>query len=195
MKRRGFVASAGISGVGLAVAGSVWSLLSTKDGEEYRDERVASLLDNSESIIPALNLVANFVLPDTDTPGAGSINVGGWMVLAAEHELEGCTLDQLNRFVGLLNQAQLLMTLDTSDQVQLLKLIDLHAFEKDNEEEISALWRKVKALILMGYYSSELGASEELRYQAVPGVFIPDEKIDPEKVRAWSSDWTGVRFS
>jgi hypothetical protein len=45
----------------------------------------------------------------------------------------------------------------------------------------------------MGYYTSEIGASQELQYQLVPGRFDPDLPVKPGD-RAWSSDWIGQGF-
>ena len=55
-------------------------------------------------------------------------------------------------------------------------------------------WPRLKGLILIGYYTSEIGASQELRYILVPGHFDPDVPLEPGD-RAWSSDWTGVKFA
>jgi len=32
-------------------------------------------------------------------------------------------------------------------------------------------WRKFKGLVLVGYYQSEIGATQELRYELVPGAW------------------------
>ena len=54
-------------------------------------------------------------------------------------------------------------------------------------------WKAIKAAILTGYYTSEIGASQELQYEHVPGRFDPDLPLTPG-YRAWSSDWTAVEF-
>jgi hypothetical protein len=49
-----------------------------------------------------------------------------------------------------------------------------------------AFWRTMKELTLLGYYTSEPGATQELRYAASPGRFegcVPLERIG----RAWAT--------
>lgn len=41
------------------------------------------------------------------------------------------------------------------------------------------LWRSAKNAIMVGYYMSEAGASQELRYEIVPGRFDPDIPYKP----------------
>ena len=54
-------------------------------------------------------------------------------------------------------------------------------------------WRTIKTLILTGYYTSEVGASQELRFELVPGRWDPALPVTAE-TRACSSDWTAVDF-
>ena len=53
--------------------------------------------------------------------------------------------------------------------------------------------KEIKALILTGYYTSEVGASRELQYELVPGRWDPNLPL-PAHNRSWSSDWTAVDF-
>ena len=45
----------------------------------------------------------------------------------------------------------------------------------------------------MGYYTSEAGATQELRYTLVPGRWDPDVPLKPGD-RGSSSDWVGQTF-
>ena len=44
----------------------------------------------------------------------------------------------------------------------------------------------LKELTLHGYFTSEIGATQALNYDPVPGVWIPDLPID-ENTKAWTS--------
>ena len=46
-------------------------------------------------------------------------------------------------------------------------------------------WRKLKELILIAYYWSEIGATQELRYELAPGVWEAKVPIGPD-TRAWA---------
>ncbi len=76
----------------------------------------------------------------------------------------------------------------------LLDDVDRRAFSQSAASDaMLGQWRTLKALLLIGYYTSEVGASQELRYDLVPARFDPDVPLQPRD-RAWSSDWTGVKF-
>jgi hypothetical protein len=137
---------------------------------------------------PALQRVCALVIPQTDTPGAGQLGVAEFVVLAAAHGLEGATPDTLPAFHALIGAD--FASLPEARQVALLTELDRAAFAPG---AAPGPWRTVKALILTGYYTSEVGASRELQYELVPGRFDADLPLHPGD-RAWSSDWTAVDF-
>jgi hypothetical protein len=59
------------------------------------------------------------------------------------------------------------------------------------EAPLSHPWYSVKALILMSFYTSEHGMTQELRYEPVPGRYDSDVKVDAS-FRPLSNDWAGV---
>jgi hypothetical protein len=71
-----------------------------------------------------------------------------------------------------------------------LAKLDADAFAEGAE---FSPWKAIKGLILTGYYTSEAGASRELRYELVPGKWEWDLPVTPG-TRAYSSDWTAVDF-
>ncbi|MCH2154165.1 MAG: gluconate 2-dehydrogenase subunit 3 family protein [Phycisphaerales bacterium] len=75
-------------------------------------------------------------------------------------------------------------------QARLLTALDAEAYAEGVREHP---WRTVKALILIGYYTSESGGSQELQFNLVPGTYDPDVPVTPQ-TRAFSSDWTAVDF-
>ena len=75
-------------------------------------------------------------------------------------------------------------------QVARLTALDAEAFAPDAGDHA---WKTIKALILTGYYASEAGGANELRYELVPGRYDPDVPPKPDD-RAFSSDWTAVDF-
>lgn len=71
-----------------------------------------------------------------------------------------------------------------------LEAVDAAAFGPDGKDHV---WHKIKNLILLGYYTSEIGGSQELAYELVPGRWDPDVPL-AQQPRAFSSDWTAVDF-
>jgi hypothetical protein len=155
--------------------------------------------------------VSQLVLPRTGTPGAGDVGVGDFLILAFAHGLEGSRepfaspQDEPLRADGSLHHlAWLERTLDRASggdflgaspqaRAQVLAALDTQAYQPGPPPADPSPWQKIKGLILTGYYTSQTGASQELRYELVPGRFDNDIPLTPG-ARAWSSDWTAVEF-
>lgn len=157
------------------------------------------------------DLLSDLLIPATDTPGALAVGVPEWLLLALGHGLAGSGdppagphaldqsvadtltglrhLDAVGRQLDALGQGDFLAQ-PPARQVALLVALDAQAFALGHEGEP---WHKIKDLILTGYYTSEIGGSQELRYELVPGRWEPDIPIGPQ-TRAFSSDWTAVDF-
>lgn len=154
-----------------------------------------------------LDSLSDLVIPATDTPGALAVGVPAFVALALLHGVGDTAPEQAARVrmqgdrgglplldeVGheLNRRSQGTFTrLSPARQYAVLEAYDAAAFAPDQG---SHPWRKIKALILTGYYTSEVGASRELQYELVPGRFDPDLPL-PVNNRSWSSDWTAVDF-
>lgn len=159
-----------------------------------------------------LREVSQLVIPRTATAGAGDVGAGDFVILALAHGLEksrvvlpqGAAADYLphRRADGSLDQVRWLeAALDkraggdflkqgAAQRSQALAALDAEAYAEGVKDHP---WRTVKALILTGYYTSEVGGSKELHFELVPGRYDPDLPVTPE-TRAYSSDWTAVDF-
>ncbi|QGP81334.1 gluconate 2-dehydrogenase subunit 3 family protein [Sphingobium sp. CAP-1] len=156
--------------------------------------------------------LCDLVVPSTDTPGAIAAKVPDWLLLALSHGQAGTAaqpdgpyaiarsvgsatpmgltwLDAVGRQLTVLAKGDF-VSLPPRVQHDLLARIDAEAFAPGGENHA---WHKIKDLILTGYYTSEIGGSQELRYELVPGRWEPDIPIGPHS-RAFSSDWTAVDF-
>ena len=181
MKRRQVLFGAG----SIAAAGAVW--LALRHSGQTPAGVGTELAQRSDAFLDA---VCDLVIPDTDTPGARRAGVPQFVVMAAEHQLAGCTAADIAALRSLLDRAASgsFLTLAPAQQYSVLEKIDAAT-----DGDTLAVWRRIKKLILMGYYTSEIGASQELQYQLVPGRFDPDLPVKPGD-RAWSSDWIGQGF-
>ena len=119
-----------------------------------------------------LEQVCDVIIPATDTPGALAAGVPAFM------------RDMLEQWASPASRA---------DVARVLEGIDRHAWEKFgaafvelqpgrrhqvmrgfDEEHISRqdpAYTKFKYLVLVGYYQSEIGATQELRYELIPGAW------------------------
>lgn len=159
-----------------------------------------------------LREISQLVIPRTDTPGAGDVGVGDFVILALAHGLEGsrgpggsAPTPQFARFRrrdGSLRHVYWLeheldrrgegdfLALQAGERSTTLAALDGEAYSHGQDAHP---WRTVKALVLTGYYTSEIGGALELRYELVPGRYDPDVLVGPDS-RAFSSDWTAVDF-
>ena len=112
--------------------------------------------------------IAEHILPETDTPGARAVGVHRFIdaMLA-----EAYSTQERQPFVaGLADvdrraraaHGRSFMECPAAEQVALLETLDRAA---------DPAFRALKELTLVGYYTSEIGATRELRHVAVPGRF------------------------
>ena len=148
---------------------------------------------------PLLAELCDLVIPATDTPGARAAGVPAFVEMAVAHGLKDAKAALIESFAAALDEFASSKYLDLPSQrrLALLQDIDTRSLAKPQDAGLpQALqqWPTLKALIVIGYYTSEIGGSQELRYNLTPGTFDGDV---PYKTgdRGWSSDWTGVKYA
>jgi hypothetical protein len=118
--------------------------------------------------------IAEHILPETDTPGARAVGVHQFVdaMLA-----DGYAAPDRQRFVAGLAavdararaaQGKAFMDCGREAQRALLDALDRETFASAPSDE-TPFFRTFKELTLVGYYTSEVGATRELRYEPVPG--------------------------
>lgn len=149
-----------------------------------------------------LTVVCDLVIPATDTPGAVAAGVPAFVELGLGHGLENTLvagtaaqpagLQLLDWLQTELDRRAdgIFLSATPARQTTALERLDTETYAQGQGD---APWRKLKALILDGYYTSEIGGSKELHYELVPGRFDPDLLLAADS-RSWSSDWTAVDF-
>lgn len=180
-RRKLLTTSAVIAGAVLAPS-AIW--LAVRQQQENAPNETRSTL---------LDALCDLVIPATDTPGALAVGVPAFVRLALDHGLGGAQPRHLEIVAAELvrrGNAEF-ATIDISQQSNLLAALDADAYQQSPSDEVAAAWRLIKQLILLGYYTSEAGATRELRYQLVPGRFDSDVTLAPDE-RAWASDWVAV---
>ncbi len=199
--RRDFFSGAALFALAIGVpAGAVQ--LSDLDADEAPSDRQRKLMRE----------VSQLVIPRTSTAGAGDVGVGDFVLIALARGLAG-TRKPVSEAVGgqhrrkdgsLRHAAWLEQALDQraggdflgqppAKRAAILAALDAEAFPAGPPAKEPAPWSSIKGLILTGYYTSEVGGSQELQYELVPGRFDPDVPVTPA-TRAFSSDWTAVEF-
>lgn len=133
--------------------------------------------------IKIVSVMADIIIPDTDTPGATAAGVpvfvdralSAWLLSAeTKNFLKG--LDQFAK-----QHPSFLMATPPEQETIVLSLDNKLS---DLPDEL-AFYRQLKELVLIGYYTSEPGAALELQYDPVPGGYIPF--TTNETVKAWAT--------
>jgi hypothetical protein len=134
-------------------------------------------------------VLAEHIIPETDTPGALAAGVDRYIVRIVNHFLPETDASAYRNGLAMLNEqakaahGMPFMALSAPTQRQRLEALDKRAFAGD-AGPLAAFWRSHKALTLAGYYTAEVGATRELRPMPM-GPFeadVPYAKVG----RAWS---------
>jgi hypothetical protein len=152
----------------------------------YSDGGSSSTLDEDQ--LALLAQLVDVIIPVTDTPGASAAGVHKFIAYMLEHYYDQ---DQNHAFQsGLLAleqsaQGHFNTSLSAADPDQKLTLFNaLERQRKISAERDFVVW--LKELTVMGYYTSEIGATEELRFLAIPGTY--SACIDFSEVgRTWAT--------
>ena len=135
-----------------------------------------------------LEAFCDTVIPDTDTPGAGSVRTPSFIQLVLERSLQPPEMKQLIVETEAI-QADLnehcggrFVALGERERAQVLALIDDEVMAPETAappKPYATTYRRLKALTIFGYYTSEVGGSRELRYELAPGRLDADIPVDP----------------
>lgn len=137
--------------------------------------------------------LADIVIPTTDTPGASAARVGGFLLFALERGMSGLSLALLERLRSALDAKAGGDFLAQSPERRGALVADVdresYATAQPDTGSPGYAWRRIKSVIVAGYYTSEIGASQELVYEPVPGQ-LTNIKLTPE-FRSRSNDIQG----
>src|SRR5205809_1210847 len=121
--------------------------------------------------------IADHILPETDTPGARAVGVHRFIdaMLAESYGPE----DRERFLAGLADVdararrtcGRAFLQCATTDQRALLVRLDREAFATTPGPGEAPFFRTMKELTLVGYYTSEIGATRALRHAPFPGHF------------------------
>lgn len=161
----------------------------------------------SSQIMAFLAAVCDTIIPDTDTDGATKTGVPDFVTLMFGREI-AAEYGAATADTGVANSASreevvkklrsLEATLDRAgkrmftqagaeQRLETLSFLDRAAFPASELKTAGAYtladintYRTIKRLTVVGYYTSEVGASEELQYVLVPGRYEPDIPYESE---------------
>ncbi len=138
--------------------------------------------------VALLDEVADTILPETKTPGAKAAQTGAFMALMVtdtySERNQGVFRDGMQK----LNAASF-MTLTPAQRLALLEQLDreqkAYMDARRGNDTPPHFFRLMKELTLFGYFTSEIGCTQALRYVEAPGSFEPCVPYTPGE-RAWA---------
>lgn len=120
-----------------------------------------------------IDRVSELTIPTTDTPGASAAGVPVFVLFALDQRVSGldpALLPMLKAEFDKVAGGDFLAR-SNAEQLRMLAELDAAAFAAPVQPGTPAFaWRRIKAAIVAGYYTSETGASKELVYELVPAV-------------------------
>jgi hypothetical protein len=162
----------------------------TKDGDSASNFKA---LDTKQQAY--LDEVGDTILPATKTPGAKAAHVGGFMAVMvrdcykpADQEIFTKGLSQLEEASQKLN-GKGFMESTPAQRMALLTALDTEQknyAKTKTPEQPNHYFRMMKELTLLGYFTSEVGATQALRYLPVPGKYVGDYPYKKGD-RAWAT--------
>ena len=168
MKRRTFLAASAVFG-GMMSATVQQALIAVANAGE-----VNSVLDTQRR--RCLEVLVERIIPTTDTPGAIEAGVPDFIELILA---KGLMAEDAKRFIAGIDEVGDLsrsnygsdyIELSAAHQDAILTGLEQKA-ANSRRDGITPFFQVLKELTLVGYYTSEVGATREIRYLPVPGSY------------------------
>ncbi|MBA4166769.1 MAG: gluconate 2-dehydrogenase subunit 3 family protein [Chitinophagaceae bacterium] len=185
-----------LSRVALLLGGTVVGANLFLEGCKPADRKATagSATDFSQDDVAFLDEVADTILPATGTPGAKAAHVGAFMTVMVKDCYDDNDQKTFRGGFDKINDAskkkfdKVFMEISSDQKHQLLTDIDKEQQDytsKKKEGDSAHYFRLMKELTLLGYFTSEIGSTQALRYVESPGKYegcIPYKKGD----KAWA---------
>jgi len=130
----------------------------------------------SQSQMQVLAKICEVVIPKTDTPSAAELDVHGFLdnQLAVCHSKDERVaakniVDRIN-VLSVKNYSKEFLKINANEQQQLLIALEQNKLGFIEQDLVN--FKQLKSLMVFGFFTTEVGATQVLNYQAMPGQFI-----------------------
>ncbi|MEO8794061.1 MAG: gluconate 2-dehydrogenase subunit 3 family protein [Daejeonella sp.] len=185
-----------ITKVGLLLGGTViGSSMFIEYGCNPTPEKLKDNELFNQNQITLMNEMGETIMPKTSTPGAKEANVGAFMAVMVrdcyDKRDQGVFLEGLKRLDEKCRKENGKAFMDCTPEQRTAFFIDMDKKQKyymanKKPEQPSHYFRMLKELTILGFFTSEVGATKALRYVAIPGKYdgnMPYKKGD----HAWAT--------
>ena len=182
-----------IGRVGLILGGTIIGAEFFISGCKPSAKKVNELFDTNN--VALFDEIGETILPATSTPGAKAAAVGNFMAMMVQDCYKPADQKVFVKGIADLDEAskkkfrKTFMEADAKQRTELLSELDAEQknYTKNKKpEDPNHYFRMMKELTLLGFFTSEVGATKALRYIAVPGHYdgnVPYKKGD----KAWAT--------
>ena len=176
---------------GIALGGS--GLLGAVESAHARAAKVTSARSQVGAFtaqdIALLDEVADTILPETKTPGAKAAHTGAFMALMVTDSYDDGQQATFRDGLQKLNAAGF-MAKAPAERLAFLEQLDkdAKAYMDSRPRGGNApthYFRQIKELTLLGYFTSEIGVTQAMRYRETPGRYDPCVPYTPGET-AWA---------
>ena len=169
-----------ISAVSLLLGGTIIGAEFFLTGCKNPEAKVGDQLTFDKDKIALLDEIGDTILPATSTPGAKAANIGAYMQVIVTDCYEEKNQKIFMEGLTKINDAskkkfdKSFMEVDAKQRNALLVELDNEQkdyMKKKKKDDSSHYFRMMKELTLLGYFTSEIGCTQALRYVDVPGKY------------------------
>ncbi len=165
-----------ILGAGTLAPSLIGGILSGCQADTTPDWRALSLNNSEVSLVKAW---IDVIIPETETPSASQLLV---------HRF-------IDRMIGEFLLKEDITTIKNGvkhlENNNFIKIMDEKKIEMISEMSKSEMWQPffllMKSMILLGYFTSETGATKVLNYDPIPGDYEPCIPIDKYHGKIWAT--------
>ena len=152
-----------------------------------------SKLDLTSQELTLLDEIGETIIPTTSTPGARAVQIGAFMKMMVsdcyDDEHQGVFQAGLGQVDAAAQRrfGKLFLQISPVERTTLLNEIDQEERQyraKKETNEPAHYFRLMKQMTLLGYFSSEIGCTQALRFVEVPGAYRGNE-LYKKGDRAW----------
>ena len=175
--------------IALLMGGAFVGSQALLSGQVLRDTKAAGAFTDAD--IALLDEIGESIIPATSIPGAKSVHIGAFMTImvndcynARQHVTFVDGLTKVNA-ASKAKYGKGYMDLSRAQRTELANALETEQraqYANRGKDEEVHYFRLMKELTILGFYSSEVGCTQALRYVEVPGAFhgdVPYKKGDP----------------
>lgn len=149
----------------------------------------------TDSDLALLDEIAETMLPETSTPGAKAAGVGAFMALMVTDAYYPSDQAIFREGMAAVDArcreavSRDFLAASPADRLKLLEALDAEQFDQMRNQPPDAprhFFRMMKELALLGYFTSEIGYTQAMRYAETPGRFDPCAPYAPGET-AWAN--------